>query len=97
MIGSFANNGTRDVFRVELTKEARKILPVNLHAIAKRKLDHLDYAKSVQDLKWPPGNRLEKLKGDFKDFYSIRINEKWRIIFMWEASQATNVQIIDYH
>lgn len=65
--------------------------------IAKRKLDILHYAAKLEDLKAPPRNRLEELKGNLKGFYSIRINEKWRIIFRWKEAGPSDVRIIDYH
>lgn len=61
------------------------------------KLDVLNAAQSLHDLRSPPGNRLEALRGDLTGFHSIRINSQWRIIFKWEASEAHDVQIIDYH
>ncbi len=64
--------------------------------IAKRKLDMLHYAKELKDLKSPPNNRLEILKGDFKGHYSIRVNDQWRIVFRWDHAPH-DVQIIDYH
>jgi proteic killer suppression protein len=60
-------------------------------------LDVLNAAQSLEDLKSPPGNRLEALKGDFAGFHSIRINNQWRIVFRWDASNAHDVHIIDYH
>lgn len=61
------------------------------------KLDVINAAQNLNDLKSPPGNRLEPLKGDFKGFYSIRINSQWRIVFRWESNAAHDVQITDYH
>lgn len=65
-------------------------------SIAQRKLDMLDYAGRVEDLLAPPGNRLEKLRGDWKDYWSIRINDQWRIVFQWRDGPE-NVDIVDYH
>lgn len=65
--------------------------------IATRKLDMIAYAKAIDDLKAPPNNRLEKLKGDLSGFYSIRINDQWRIVFQWTASGPGKVEIMDYH
>jgi proteic killer suppression protein len=65
--------------------------------IALRKLDMLNYAKSLNDLKSPIGNRLEALKGDLINFYSLRINDQWRIIFQWTAKGPIEVEIVDYH
>ncbi len=65
--------------------------------IAKRKFDMLHYAAQLDDLKAPPGNRLEALKGDLESYYSIRINDRWRIIFRWKKSGPSDVSITDYH
>lgn len=65
--------------------------------VALRKLDMLDYANQLSDLKAPPGNRLEALKGDWKGYYSIRINNQWRIVFRWTAQGPAKLKIIDYH
>jgi proteic killer suppression protein len=64
---------------------------------AKRKLEALNSASRLEDLKVPPSNRLEKLKGNLKDFNSIRVNDQWRIIFIWETGNAEGVRVIDYH
>lgn len=96
MILNFKDATTADVFHGNSSKASRK-LPVALHAIACRKLDWLNAAQSLDDLKSPPGNRLEKLKGDDVGFHSIRINDQWRIIFKWQNGNAADVQIIDYH
>ncbi len=69
----------------------------NVARVAKRKLDMLDYAYQLEDLRVPIGNRLEKLKGDLQDYYSIRINQQWRIIFRFVTNKASDVMIIDYH
>ena len=65
--------------------------------VAARKLDMLDYAAALTDLKVPPGNRLEALKGNLAGFHSIRINDQWRVIFRWTADGPTDVDIVDYH
>ena len=65
--------------------------------IATRKLDMIGYAKILDDLKAPPNNRLEKLRGDFIGFYSIRINDQWRILFQWDQNGPSKVRILDYH
>jgi proteic killer suppression protein len=72
-------------------------LPIVIQRTARRKLLYLDDAEDVQDLLAPPGNRLEKLKGDRAGQYSIRINDQWRICFEWTVNQASNVEIVDYH
>lgn len=71
--------------------------PVELRRVARRKLLYLHDADELKDLRVPPGNRLELLKGDWKDFHSIRINNKWRIVFRWKNGNVLDVQIIDYH
>lgn len=70
---------------------------ISVSKIVKRKLDLLHYASELKDLRSMPGNRLEQLKGDLLGYYSIRINDQWRIIFRWSGSKANDVRIIDYH
>jgi proteic killer suppression protein len=72
-------------------------LPSDIQAIARRKLRMLNNAASLDDLRIPPANRLEALKGDRKGRYSIRINDQWRICFRWKAGDAHDVEIVDYH
>ncbi|MCX6279625.1 MAG: type II toxin-antitoxin system RelE/ParE family toxin, partial [Bacteroidetes bacterium] len=72
-------------------------LPQDIQHVGKRKLRMINNSISIIDLRIPPSNRLEKLTGDLKDFYSIRINDQWRIVFKWEDGHALNVEIIDYH
>ena len=72
-------------------------MPNELHAIAVRKLDQLNTASKLVDLRIPPSNRLEPLKGELKGFYSIRINDQWRVVFNWSAAGPEEVQIMDYH
>lgn len=74
-----------------------KKLPLEIQRTARRKLIYLDDAEDLQDLKAPPGSRLEKLKGDRAGQYSIRINDQWRICFEWTENKAKNVEIVDYH
>jgi proteic killer suppression protein len=69
----------------------------NVASIVKRKLDMLDYAHIVEDLRSPPGNKLEELKGKRKGQFSIRVNDQWRIVFRWTANGPSDVAIIDYH
>lgn len=69
----------------------------NVYKIVRRKLDLLDYAHVLEDLKSPPGNRLELLKGSLKGRYSIRVNDQWRIVFVWTDYGPTDVEVIDYH
>ena len=82
--------------RFYVTGKSKKI-PSTIHKVALRKLDYLNGAFSVEDLRIPPANRLEKLKGDLKEFYSIRINKQYRIIFKFENNNAYDVKITDYH
>ena len=93
MIQSFASSETEKIFHGELSKK----LPKDIQRAARRKLLYLDDAEDLQDLLAPPGNRLEKLKGDRAGQYSIRINDQWRICFQWSGNKAKNVEIVDYH
>jgi proteic killer suppression protein len=97
MIKSFKNKGTEDVFNGKNTKEARKLCPRSLWKIASRKLDQVDSAIRVDDLRIPPGNMLEALKGNRKEEHSIRINEQYRICFKWSETGPSHIEIIDYH
>jgi proteic killer suppression protein len=97
MILSFKNLGTEDIFNGRNTKEARQLCPRSLWRVAVRKLDQLDSAQSVDDMRIPPGNRLETLKGDRKGQWSIRINEQYRICFRWTGSGPEEVEVADYH
>ena len=93
MIRSFACKETGRLFERE---KVRKI-PSDIHRVALRKLKMLDAATSLEDLKAPPANRLEKLKGNRDGQYSIRINDQWRICFRFQNSEAAQVEIVDYH
>ena len=92
MIRSFRCADTRQLFEDE---EVRRF--VNFGRVARRKLLYLDAAGNLNDLRSPPGNRLEALKGDRKGQHSIRINDQWRICFVWREGAAENVEIVDYH
>ena len=96
MIYSFKDSLTEDIYHGMFSKKTRKI-PDDVINIALRKLDQLNAAIDINDMKIPPGNRLEKLKRDLQDYYSIRINDKYRIIFQWKNNDAHNVSITDYH
>ncbi len=78
-------------------RKAPKGMPPDIAKVARRKLVQLNNATMLQDLRSPPGNMLEALKGDLKGKYSIRINDQWRVIFRWTASRPEEVEIIDYH
>ena len=97
MIQSFKNKVTEDIFNGKNSKATRRLLHLSLWNIAFRKLDQLDSVGSLGDLKIPPGNRLEALKGDRYGQYSIRINEQYRICFFWKDNGPDQVEIIDYH
>jgi toxin HigB-1 len=96
MILSFADKGSEDFYNGENTKATRRI-PAEIHKVAFRKLVILNSAQALQDLRVPPANRLEALKGDREGQFSIRINDKWRIVFKWENNNASDVAIVDYH
>ena len=97
MITSFKTKSTEDIFNGQNTKDARKKCPRSLWNIATRKLDQLDSVKSLEDLRVPPGNMLEALKGDRSHEYSIRINNQYRVCFKWSESGPYQVEITDYH
>ncbi len=96
MINSIADKATQDIYDGLNSKEARKI-PRHLHESARRKLDMLRRANTASDLRMPPGNHLEILKDNLKGYYSIRINNQYRIIFKWIEDNAEDVKITDYH
>ena len=96
MITSFGDKGTSDLFHGKSSRHARKI-PSQIHELALYKFDVLNAAQNLEDLRSPPGNRLEALKGDFKGYSSIRINSQWRIVFRWAENSSSDVQIVDYH
>jgi toxin HigB-1 len=93
MIISFGNSETEKVWLGNRVKK----LPVEIQNTGRRKLRMLNNSVDLADLRIPPANRLEKLSGKLKDFYSIRINDQWRIIFKWNSGNAAEVEIIDYH
>ena len=93
MIKSFADRETEKVWKGEFSSK----LPNEIQAIARRKLRMINNAQNINDLRIPPSNRLEKLKGNRKNFYSIRVNKQWRIVFHWTRNNAEQVKIEDYH
>ena len=97
MIDSFHDRATEDIFNGVNSKAARKSCPQKLWTIATRKLDQLDSVQSLEELKVPPGNHLEALTGNRKGQYSIRINEQYRICFVWGESGPSEVEVTDYH
>ena len=93
MIISFKCKETEKLFHLEKSKK----LPTSIQKVALRKLEMLSYAAELRDLQVPPANRLEALKGNRKGQHSIRINNQWRICFVWDNGHANNVEIVDYH
>ena len=93
MIISFGSKNTEKIWEGERIKR----IPIEIQQIGRRKLRILNNSQSILDLRIPPSNRLEKLSGKLSEFYSIRINDQWRIIFKWENNHASKVEIIDYH
>ncbi len=93
MIRSFRDKETEKIFNRQRSRK----LPSDIQKITLRKLRMLNRSQSLQDLRVPPSNRLEKLSGDRQNQYSIRINKQWRICFIWEDNDAYNVEIVDYH
>ena len=91
--GGFADKETERVWNGEVSRR----LPVQLQAVARRKLRMLDAAQRLDDLRIPPANRLEALKGERAGQHSIRINDQWRICFVWRDGQCSQVEIVDYH
>jgi proteic killer suppression protein len=93
MIVSFGSKDTEKIWQGERVKK----IPLEIQRVGRRKLRMLNNSQNLSDLRIPPSNRLERLKGKEKDFYSIRINNQWRIVFKWENNHAHEVEIIDYH
>jgi len=93
MIVSFGSKDTKKIWNSERIKR----IPSEIQQIGRRKLRMLNNSQNIMDLTIPPSNRLEKLSGKLKDFYSVRINDQWRIVFKWENNHAKEVEIMDYH
>ena len=93
MIKTFASKETEKLFQ----REASRVLPTDIQHKARQKLEVLDAAEKLDDLKIRPGNRLEKLSGNREGQYSIRINQQWRICFRWKSGDCYDVEIVDYH
>ena len=96
MIESFGNALAKDLFDDKRTG-ATRTFPPELRRVARRKLLYLHDAAELRDLRLPPGNRLESLKGRWKGFHSIRINDQWRVTFRWDSGNAFDVLVVDYH
>lgn len=96
MIVSFGDRATEDLYHNRPTSRARRF-PPDIVDLALVKMDLLNGAAAVRDLRSPPGNRLEALRGDLKGYQSIRVNEQWRLVFRWKDNNAHDVQLMDYH
>ncbi|MGH7497377.1 MAG: type II toxin-antitoxin system RelE/ParE family toxin [Gemmatimonadales bacterium] len=97
MIRSFKDQGTADVFNGVNSRTAGKVCPTNLMRVARRKLDMVNAASTLNDLKEPPQNKLEELQKDRKGQHAIRINDQYRVCFIWSGGNAEQVEITDYH
>jgi proteic killer suppression protein len=97
MIVSFRDEGTEDVFNGRGSRNAKKACPAVLWRVARRKLDRLDSVTELDELRVPPGNRLETLSGDRKGQHSIRINDQYRVCFVWTEVGPADVEVVDYH
>ena len=93
MIRSFGSKETEGIWNGAVVRK----LPPSIQETARRKLRMINNSQDIADLRVPPANRLEKLAGKLKDFHSIRINDPWRLCFVWEADGAHRVEIVDYH
>ena len=96
VIASFADRATEDLYHNRPAARARR-LPPDVFEIALVKLDTLNAAAAIRDLRSPPGNRLEALRGRLAGRHSIRVNDQWRLVFRWEANDAHDVSLTDYH
>ena len=96
MIASFGDRATEDLYHGLRTAQVRRI-PNQIWRVACRKLDMIEYAQMLGDLRAPPGNRLEMLRGEMAGYHSIRINDQWRIVFRWQEDVARDVSVVDYH
>lgn len=93
MIISFGSKETEQIWNGKRVKK----LPLEIQNIARRKMRMINNSQDIMDLRIPPSNRLEKLSGNLKEFYSIRINKQWRTLFLWNNGNASDVKIVDYH
>lgn len=95
MIVSFGDAATEDLFHGRATSRVKR-LPTDVTRVALRKLDQLNAATKLDDLRSPPGNRLEALRGDLRGFHSVRVNDQWRLVFRWQGEEASQVRLTDY-
>jgi proteic killer suppression protein len=93
MIISFGSKETKKIWEGNRVKG----FPIDFQEMARRKLRMLNNSQNLMDLQVPPSNKLEKLKGHLKEYYSIRINDQWRLIFKWDKGNASEVELTDYH
>ncbi|MCF6169751.1 MAG: type II toxin-antitoxin system RelE/ParE family toxin [Bacteroidales bacterium] len=93
MINSFGSKDTEKIWSGERVQK----IPIEIQKLGRRKLRMLNNSQNIKDLRVPPSNRLEKLTGKLKDYHSIRINDQWRIIFIWTNNNSHQVTILDYH
>lgn len=96
MIKNFASKVTEDIYHGISNRHSRRV-PEELHGKVCRLLDQLNAATKVETLRIPPGNNLERLRGKLVDYWSIRVNKKWRIMFKWHNNYAYDVELVDYH
>ena len=96
MIASFGDRVTEDLYHGRGSRRIRQI-PAELRSAILRKLDMIQAARVLEDLRSPPGNRLELLRGEYRGRHSIRINDQWRLVFRWDSNEAHDVKMIDYH
>ena len=97
MTVSFSDQATEDIFDGKKSKRANKACPTSLWKVVIRKLDQLNQVEILDDLRSPPGNRLEQLKGNRRGQHSVRINEQYRVCFVWTDNGPDQVEITDYH
>ncbi len=96
MIKNFKSKAAQDIFDGIFSAQARKI-PITLYNKIRRLFDQINSATKIETLRVPPGNNLEKLKGNLENFWSVRANKQWRVIFMWQDNDAYDVDVVDYH
>jgi len=96
LIASFGDQATADLYHGNRSHRVRRF-PPDVVAAALRKLDMLNSVRTINELRSPPGNRLEALRGDWRGFHSVRVNDQWRVVFRWADGHAHDVRLIDYH
>jgi proteic killer suppression protein len=96
VIKSFGNKLAEELYDDKRTRASRRF-PIEVYRAARRKILYLHDADQLRDLRVPPGNRLEALKGELRGYHSIRINDRWRVMFRWHDGHAHDVQVVDYH